>query len=159
MLAQSLLLPILDYADACYLDLTQAHLDKLERLQNVCIRFVFGLRKYDHVSEFRSKLKWLPIRLRRDVHILSSLHKIIYNPKTPSYLKERFHFRQETSSRELRPSYQLTLSCTSQKTKFYHNSFTSQAVRLWNELPLDIRKVESIACFKFKLKTHFLNSL
>lgn len=36
-LAQSLLLPILDYADACYLDLTEAQLDKLERLQNFCI--------------------------------------------------------------------------------------------------------------------------
>ncbi|CAG9138106.1 unnamed protein product [Plutella xylostella] len=49
-LAMSLLLPILDYADVCYLDLTEALLNKLERLQNTCIRFIFGLRKYDHVS-------------------------------------------------------------------------------------------------------------
>lgn len=72
-LAQSLLLPVLDYADACYLDLTQEQLDKLERLQNFCIRFIFGLRKYDHVSPFRVMLKWLPIRLRRNMHILSLL--------------------------------------------------------------------------------------
>lgn len=41
-LVQSLLLPILDYADACYLDLTEEQLNKLERLQNFCIRFIFG---------------------------------------------------------------------------------------------------------------------
>ncbi|CAG9137835.1 unnamed protein product [Plutella xylostella] len=61
-LATSLLLPILDYADVCYLDVTEALLNKLERLQNTCIRFIFGLRKYDHVSSYRAKLKWLPIR-------------------------------------------------------------------------------------------------
>ncbi|CAH0678045.1 unnamed protein product [Spodoptera exigua] len=60
-IAESLLLPLLDYADVCFLDATEELLDKLERLQNLCIRFIFGLRKYDHVSEFRSRLKWLPI--------------------------------------------------------------------------------------------------
>lgn len=79
-LAQSLLLPILDYADICYLDLTEDQLNKLERLQNVCIRFIFGLRKYDHVSEFRTQLKWLPIRHRRNSHILVLLYNILFNP-------------------------------------------------------------------------------
>ncbi|KAG7301647.1 hypothetical protein JYU34_014621 [Plutella xylostella] len=44
-LSQSLLLPILDYADASYLDLTQEQLNKLERLQNFCIRFIFWLEE------------------------------------------------------------------------------------------------------------------
>ncbi|KAL0829839.1 hypothetical protein ABMA28_003322 [Loxostege sticticalis] len=43
-LVQTLLLPILDYADCCYLDLSERFLDKLERLQNYCIRIIFGLR-------------------------------------------------------------------------------------------------------------------
>lgn len=95
-LAQSLLLPIIDYADVCYLDLTEDMLDKLERLQNFCIRFIFGLRKYDHVSEFRTKLKWLPIRLRRNAHILSLLCNILFNSSSPRYLKERFCFFPHT---------------------------------------------------------------
>ena len=101
-LAESLLLPILDYADASYLDLTQEQLNKLERLQNFCIRFIFGLRKYDHVSEFRKKLKWLPIRFRRNTHILSLLYSILFIPTTPQYLKERFEFI--SCSHNLRPS-------------------------------------------------------
>ena len=52
MLAQCLYLLILDYADVCYLDVTEELLllNKLERLQHLAIRFVYGVRKY--VSQF-----------------------------------------------------------------------------------------------------------
>ena len=43
-LAQTLLLPLLDYADVCYPDANEEILDKLDRLQNMCIRFIFGLQ-------------------------------------------------------------------------------------------------------------------
>lgn len=42
-LAQTLIQAIIDYVDACYLDATEPE-DKLERLQNWCIRFVNGFR-------------------------------------------------------------------------------------------------------------------
>lgn len=58
-LAQSLLL---DYADACYPDFFESLLNKLESLQNLCIRFIFGLRKFDHIFD-RSKHGRLPLQL------------------------------------------------------------------------------------------------
>ena len=143
-LAQSLLLPILDYADASYLDLTEAQLDKLERLQNFCIRFIFGLRKYDHVSEFRIKLKWLPIRFRRNFHILTILYSILFNPKTPLYLKKRFKFLHDTHTRFLRSSENLRLEMPMHSTVFYDKSFTVQASRLWNALPVAVRRAQSL---------------
>ncbi|CAG9126421.1 unnamed protein product [Plutella xylostella] len=157
VLSQSLLLPILDYADSCYTDLTEEQLNKLERLQNVCIRFIFGLRKYDHVSEFRTKLKWLTIRLRRNTHILSLLHSILFNPAYPAYLKERFNFRYESHTRTLRSSHNLRLNIPPHSTKFYGDSFTIQAITLWNDLPLHIRKAPSLASFKRMVKDHFLS--
>ncbi|KAL0880701.1 hypothetical protein ABMA27_001917 [Loxostege sticticalis] len=56
LLMQSLVIPIIDYADACYSDLSEALTDKIDRLLNSCIRFFFGLRKYDHTSSYRSQL-------------------------------------------------------------------------------------------------------
>ncbi|KAG7304918.1 hypothetical protein JYU34_010320 [Plutella xylostella] len=109
-LATSLLLPILDYADVCYLDVTEALLNKLERLQNTCIRFIFGLRKYDHVSSYRAKLKWLPIRDRRNVRILCLLFSVLFEPNSPSYLKSMFNFLSDTHSKHLRSSHNLLLS-------------------------------------------------
>lgn len=54
-LVNSLLIPIIDYADICCLDLTEELLSKLDRLLNNCIRFIYGLRKFDHVSEFQNE--------------------------------------------------------------------------------------------------------
>ncbi|CAH2099536.1 unnamed protein product [Euphydryas editha] len=156
-LAQSLLLPILDYADTCYLDLKEEQLNKLERLQNLCIRFIFGLRKYDHVSDFRTQLKWLPIRLRRNTHILCLLYRVLFHLDTPLYLKNRFEFLCDTHERSLRSSSTLTLKTPSHTTSFYSNSFSVKAVQLWNSLPLSIRRAQSLSCFKKYLKAHFLS--
>ncbi|CAK1591293.1 unnamed protein product [Parnassius mnemosyne] len=156
-LAQSLLLPILDYADVSYLDLTEKQLDKLERLQNFCIRFIFGLRKYDHVSCFRNKLKWLPIRLRRNAHILSLLYNVLFNPSYPSYLKDRFEFLHYSHSKVLRSSENFTLKMPAHNTKFLDRSFTIQAVRLWNALPLSVRRAQSLSVFQKLVHNHYLN--
>lgn len=118
-LAKTLLLPILDYADVCYLDLTEAQLDKLERLQNFCIRFIYGLRKYDHISEFRQKLQWLSIRLRRNFHTLALLYNILFNPTTPFYLKERFNYLHDTHTRCLRSSENLKLKMKLKKNPLH----------------------------------------
>lgn len=155
-LVQSLLLPILDYADVCYPDLTENQLDKLERLQNFCIRFIFGLRKYDHISQYRSKLKWLPIRLRRNAHILSLLYNILFNPLTPRYLKERFNFLHNANVLNLRSSENLALSMPQHGTVFYDHSFSVKAVRLWNLLPVTIRRAQSLSTFKSQVKSFYL---
>ncbi|KAJ8711529.1 hypothetical protein PYW07_014674 [Mythimna separata] len=156
-LAQSLLLPILDYADASYLDLTQEQLDKLERLQNFCIRFIFGLRKYDRVSDFRVKLKWLPIRLRRNAHILSLLYNVLFSPFTPLYLKKRFEFLCNSHSKLLRSSENLRLKMPIHTTTFFDKSFTVQAARLWNDLPVTIKRAQSLPVFKKLVRDHYLS--
>ncbi|CAH2236553.1 jg8034 [Pararge aegeria aegeria] len=150
MLAHSLLLFVLDYADASYLRLTEDQLNKLERLQNLAIRFMFGLRKYDHVSEFLQKLKWFPVRRRRDLHVLSFLYCVLFNPKTPPYLKEKFNVVGTAS--DLRSSRMLTLSMQFHKTKFYKLSFAVQAIELWNVLPTNIRQAKSLNMFKNTVK-------
>ncbi|XP_045507707.1 uncharacterized protein LOC123703673 [Colias croceus] len=154
-LAQSLLFPILDYADVCYPDLTECQLNSLERLQNLCIRFIFGLRKYDHISEFRARLKWFPIRLRRNTHILHLLYSILFDPKTPPYLKQNFSYVSSNHSLALRSSNNLTLSFPHHHSKFFHSSFTVTAISLWNALPEVVRRAQSLPIFKKELRNHY----
>ena len=158
MLAQCLLLPILDYADVCYLDVTEELLIKLERLQNLAIRFIYGLRKYDHVSQFRAQLKWLPIRLRRDMHILSFLFKILNYQNFPSYLHSRFKILP-SPTRSRRSCVIPTLEIPKTNTKFMQKSFSVQAALLWNKLPKSIQQSSSIVSFKASLKKHFIKEL
>ncbi|CAH2266821.1 jg9436 [Pararge aegeria aegeria] len=155
MLAQTLLLPIIDYADASFVDLTEDQLNKLERLQNTSIRFIFGLRKYDHISQFRSRLKWLPIRLRRNLHILSILYCILFHPSTPVYLKEKFVFTGPPE--DARSTRRFILKVPGHKSSFFHKSFTVPAVTLWNALPLEIREAQTIGIFKKQVKDHYLS--
>lgn len=78
---------ILDYADIC--DFNEYLLNK-QCLQNLCASYNFWLRKLNHVAEYRRTLQWLPIKLRREEHVLSLLYNGLYNPRTPAYLKEHF---------------------------------------------------------------------
>ena len=134
MLVQSLIFPILDYGDVCYYDLNADLLNKLDRLLNNCIRFVFNLRKYDHVSTHRSLLKWLPIRQRRALRALTTLFS-------------------------LRSSNNRLLRCPSHRTGFLKSSFPVQAVFLWNALPQNIRMATSRFTFKLKAREHLHKKL
>ena len=95
----------------------------------MCIRLIFGLHKFDHVSDFRRQLNWLPVRLRRNLHILTLLFNIL-KLSSPPYLRERFQLAI--------PSERPVLSCVTLRklkfpifnTFFYEKSFTVQAARL-----------------------------
>lgn len=154
-LAQALLLPLLDYADICFLDANEELLNKLERLQNLCIRFIYGLRKYDHVSTYRSQLKWLPIRKRRNTHVLSYLYTILNNPLAPSYLRERFDYLVPRGV-QTRTIKSLLLKVPSCESSRYAGSFTVKSVKLWNSLPHRIRASPSLDAFKTRLKEYYL---
>lgn len=154
-LVTSLLLPFLDYADVCYSDATEEQLNRLERLLNLCIRYIYGLRKYDHVSQFRVQLKWLNIRSRRNAHIVFLLYNVLFNPYSPNYLKERFT-PLSSLGRPERSSQVHQLMIPPHKTSLYSDSFTVTATRLWNDLPPDIRQASSIGIFKSKVHNYYL---
>ncbi|XP_072934958.1 uncharacterized protein [Epargyreus clarus] len=155
-LAQTLIQPIIDYADACYLDATEELLNKLERLQNLCIRFIFGIRKYDHVSHLRKDLKWLPIRLRRNTRILCLLFNILNSTTSPTYLRERFSYARPSIA-PCRTHRKTLLRFPPHKTSSYSKSFTVHAVRLWNSLPPNIRESKNISIFKKRVKDHYFS--
>ena len=134
MIVSTLLKPILDYGDVCYIDANEFILNKLERLQNICLRYVFNLRKFDHVSCFREQLHWLSVRDRRNLHMLSLLYNVLNNPTSPSYLKEKFH-PLGGHGLPLRSSRDNTLAIPLHHSSFYTYSFTVHSARLWNQLP------------------------
>jgi hypothetical protein len=131
VLAQALLRPILDYAIDCDTNITEELMNKLE------LRFIFGLRKYDRTSEYRSQLKWLSIRDRRNVHFLTTLYKILKDPNSPAYVRSRFQLPPPFGSR--RTCITKTLELPSSNSNFFFHSFTVRAVLSWNALPAVIQ--------------------
>ena len=62
-LVQALITPHLDYCNTLYLDVTLKC--RLQRLSNSGLRYIFGVRRDEHITPYRKKLNWLCIESRR----------------------------------------------------------------------------------------------
>ena len=58
-LVEALVLSHLDYCSVVYLDASQGLRERLQRLSNTCVRYIFGLRKDARITPYRRKLGWL----------------------------------------------------------------------------------------------------
>ena len=58
----------LNYGDIILQNLSLLLENKVQKLQNRCVRFTFGLRKYEHISAFIKKKKILNMKNRRLLH-------------------------------------------------------------------------------------------
>jgi hypothetical protein len=98
-LVTTLILPhiFIDYCDIVYCDVNAEMESKLEKLVNACIRYVYNLKKYDHVSQYYNVLKWYRIGVFGDFYVLCYMYKIILTD-IPSYLFKKHVYSYEISS-------------------------------------------------------------
>ena len=150
LLVETLIYPHFTYCDVVYNDLSTKLANKLQVAQNTCIRYIFDLKKFDHVSHIYSSNNILRLNNQRALHSLVLLFKILKYEAVP-YLSNHFQF---LSSTRLRKSFVLELP--RHKRSYMYNSFTIKTAKLWNSLPPDIRCCHSLATFKHKLKLFFL---
>jgi Reverse transcriptase (RNA-dependent DNA polymerase). len=76
LLCTSLIFPVIEYAGVVMSNITQTLINKLQTYQNACVRYTFGLKKFDHVSQHRKALQWLPIDKRLEHQRLGLLWRI-----------------------------------------------------------------------------------
>ena len=65
-LANSLVSSKLDYCNSLYNGISQANLNKIQRIQNTLARVVTNTSKFEHITPILKKLHWLPIKQRID---------------------------------------------------------------------------------------------
>ena len=79
-------------------------------------------------------------KIQRAIMVYKALHGL-----APDYLKTKFQERQATYT--LRDS-ENKLKVPFPRTNYYKNSFSYSGATLWNSLPLQARKAESLGVFK-----------
>lgn len=52
-------------------------LHRVQRVQNLCLRFCYGARKFDHVSPLFRRSRWLTIRQRFILHLCCLSYNVI----------------------------------------------------------------------------------
>lgn len=149
-LVKTLVFPHFYYCSAVTNDMTLAMADKLQRSQNYCMRFVYNIRRDDHITPCYLQSKTLKLSDQRSIKLLTTLHSILYTGY-PKYFSNEFQFlstgHTRTGSTQLRiPHHRTTL---------YNNSFTVTACRLWNSLPHSIKIITNRSGFAGALRKYY----
>ena len=152
---QTLVLSLFDYADVVYVPcVNQQLLLRLQRVQNSCLRFCYGARKFDHVTPLFERAGWLRMHQRVIWHLCCIVYKVVCSG-IPPYLRSLIHHNVEfhsDSASSTRSESQL--ACPSHRTSKFRGSFSYLAVKHFNSLPSSILSSSSFPIFREATRMH-----
>ena len=157
-LVSALIFPHFDYCCLAFCDLPGYLNLKLQRLQNHLIRFIFRLRKDTALEPFAKRLNWLSISNRRKYFMFVFLYKI-FTIERPSLFLSLFpkpNTDLRRSNRALAVADSSAFDLPTPSTTTFENSFSYQAMKLWDTLPCIIRLKPSINSFKSAVFNYLL---
>lgn len=147
LLAKTYLIPTLTYGCEIFASCDAKSKRKLNSTFNAITRYVFHLKKYDHISPFASKILGVKFEDFLKIRILIFFHKIIFY-RYPDYLYNRINFSMSQRSRTV---IQIRHVALVSERQFFIN-----AIRLWNALPIQIRDNRNVAQFKCLVFDHYI---
>lgn len=152
ILCDSLVLSIFNYCDTVYGPcLTAANSARIQKIQNYCLRFIYGIRRREPISHKLQETKWFNMKNRRHLHSSSLYHKIIIT-NMPSYLYSKITFRTDVHNLNVR--FKGTLTPPVHRTTLFERSFSFNICRIYNSLPPSL-KSRSVSSFSQMYKRIF----
>lgn len=145
-LAKTFLVPKLIYGCELFSSCSRDMMGKLNVTYNNIARYVFGLTRRDHVSEYAKRLFGVSFENLMRIRTLTSLHKII-TTKSPQYLYNCLKF--STSPRNCH------LIQIKHRKHLSDKFFFINAIRLWNLLPSNIQTITNDKHFKSELFNYY----
>ena len=146
----------LDYCNALLYGLPKEQITKLQHVKNAAARVVMGIGKYSHITPVLYELHWLPVQARIQFKITLLAFKAIHS-LAPWYISNLLSNKFKSSGILLElPSRKMLVTLGG-------SAFQAAAPHLWNELPLQLRTIESAEGFQKSTKTflfkHFFSWL
>ena len=153
-LVHSLVTNKIDHHNSLLYGTNKTLIDRLQRVLNAAAKLVTLKRKSEHVTPILKTLHWLPVEKRIMYKIALLVFKSLHN-LGPVYLKDLLKWY--TPSRSLRSASSEQLEVPRANLLYGTRSFAHAGPTIWNSLPLDVRKSDTLGMFKSKLKTHLFH--
>lgn len=130
-LAETLVLSVLNYGLVVFFPCLDSRTqNRIQMIQNSCCRFIYGLKKFYHVTNKINELKWLKMPNTYRFQLLSLVHRVLLT-ESPMYLKNKLLFRNSVHQLGLRFTSS-SLDMPKFYTSLFFRSFTYNAVMLHN---------------------------
>lgn len=153
LLCESLILSHFNFADSVYSPFLDSYdVKRIQKIQNCCIRLIFGIRRRQPVSHKLRELRWLSMFQRRILHSACFFYKII-KFKSPPYLHQKLSYRTDVHNINIRRQHLLTVPA--HKKESFKNCFTYQTASLINKYKINDFSY-TITSFKKQFKNRFL---
>lgn len=149
LLCETLILSLFNYADVLYGPcLAQKYKFKIQKIQNCCLRLIFGIQRRRRIAHKLKEIGWLNMERRRTLHSACLYHRIIFSRKPP-YLHRKITFRTDIHNLNIRNRGLLTVPQF--KLELFRRSFRYQICSVYNGLP-QIIKDKTFSGFKKSLR-------
>lgn len=147
-LVKSLLIPFFTYGDVVLTSLSFESKRKLSVAFNGCIRFIYKLKRYDSLSLYSASILGCSLYNYFDYRTCLTMYRLICT-KTPNYLYQKLKF--STSKRTL------NLIVSQRRLFSMDYAFFIRGIKLWNSLPVLMKRINSDNVFKKACLRHFCN--
>lgn len=114
--------------------------DRIQRIQNVCLRFAYGIRQFQHISDKLVNASWLNMCNRFKLLSACLFHKIILYKKPP-YLYEKIKFRTDVHSLNIR--FKGGLTPPLHKTALYEGCFSYFIFKIHKLIPDHLKNLSA----------------
>ena len=155
MFYNAYIVPLLDYCCHIWGTCQRKNAIKIIKLQKRAARLVLNQAERSNSECILQSMGWLNFDKRCRYHAAVLIHKTINN-MTPSYMNDVITISKNQSyTLRSQTNNDLTLPYIP-RTNYGKNTFTFYGMRVWNELPLEIRNISNNKTFKNRVKYHLL---
>ena len=144
-LVLSYIIPHILYASYVLYGMKEYNFKKIELLINSCIRYIYGLRKFDHISKYKNSIFGCSLKDYYDFRNCIFIYNILKSSE-PNYISCKL--KRLTSVRA--NNIELPVN----RTNILNSSFFVRGISFWNMLPLEIKTSPSLKKFKTSYKNY-----
>ena len=130
---------------------------KLQTLQNRVARIITNAT-YDNTDNARvlRQLNWLNVPQLIDFEAASLMYKI-ENGLVPAHLKQMFVKSEDLHSYDTRSANSGNFHLPKRRLNIGQTAFSFHGASLWNQLPYEIKKAQSLKSFQKLMKEYIMN--